>query len=375
MAEKTRAELKALFENGDVPTEDDYGDLIDSQFNIQDDTDLDLNANSIQFETSPTVPTASDGLLYWDADNMTLATVLDATNDVILQNGQEVMVRVVNKTGATIDNGTVVYINGAQGNRPTAAPAQADVITTSTVLGFATQDIANNAEGFITTFGEVRDLDTSSYSEGDVVYLSASTAGEFTDTTPSSPNFVVRLGVVSASHVNQGKIQANTQQPLAADNTLSADSDLVAPTQKAVKAYVDNRSYLSNYVNGITFVSTLTEEITLDLGTITAGEIYHISGYMSGRKGGTAGDTRILLDRSSGTGLLQYFTDGASGLTSIQHEHADEPASNTTRISVSGIAKVNTSGTYVLGGSVASAGSDSDGGSIGLTVIKVGADT
>lgn len=37
MSERTRAELKTKFENGDVPTQDDFADLIDSAYNKEDD--------------------------------------------------------------------------------------------------------------------------------------------------------------------------------------------------------------------------------------------------------------------------------------------------------------------------------------------------
>lgn len=43
-------------------------------------------------------------------------------------------VRIVNKTGVQINNGQVVYINGAQGNRPSAALAEANADASSKII-------------------------------------------------------------------------------------------------------------------------------------------------------------------------------------------------------------------------------------------------
>lgn len=60
--------------------------------------------------------------------------VVDATNGVTLQVGHEQYVRIVNKTGSQINDGQVVYINGTQGNRPTVALAQANTLTSSSII-------------------------------------------------------------------------------------------------------------------------------------------------------------------------------------------------------------------------------------------------
>ena len=107
-----------------------------------------LIPNGIQYSVSPT-STTLQRLGYWDAGNHTVSINVDSAAGVSLQLGQEQYVRASNKTGAAITNGSVVYINGAQGNRPTIRLAQADSGSTSLVIGVATQDIAKNAEGFV----------------------------------------------------------------------------------------------------------------------------------------------------------------------------------------------------------------------------------
>lgn len=160
--------------------------------------DFDLNVTAAHQE----------GRLKWNDNDKTLQIDTEQ-NDVQLQIGQEMYVRIVNKTGSQINNGEVVYIDGAQGNRPTATLAKADSKTTSMgTLGFATHNIPDSQNGYITSFGLVRDLDTSSFSEGDMLYLSSTTAGAFTTTTPIAPDHAVTLGIVITVDANNGIIFA-----------------------------------------------------------------------------------------------------------------------------------------------------------------------
>jgi hypothetical protein len=64
------------------------------------------------------------------------------------------------------------------------------------VIGQATHSIENNTYGYITRFGEVRNMNTIGLSVGGTAYLSADTAGRPTTTKPSAPNNAVALGGV-----------------------------------------------------------------------------------------------------------------------------------------------------------------------------------
>jgi hypothetical protein len=172
--------------------------------------DLDINNNDlnnvnvIKFITSPT-HVHTEGAIHWNEDDKTL-NIDTEVDDTQIQVGQEVVIRATNKTGSTITNGSVVYVNGAQGQRPTIALADADSsISSDSTIGIATHDISNNQTGYITTFGLVRNLDTSLYSEGDTLYLS-SVAGNFTNIVPVSPQHTIKLGIIVYSHAIEGSI-------------------------------------------------------------------------------------------------------------------------------------------------------------------------
>lgn len=172
--------------------------------------DLNMGANAItavnhiQFELSPT-HIHSEGSIHWDADDKTLNIDTEQT-DVALQVGQEMFARVYNNSGSTILNGQAVYVSGAQGSRPTVALADADVpALAKKFLGLATHDIPNNSNGYITTIGLVRGLNTNAYTAGTILYVS-STAGGWTDTPPTSPSRKVRIGMVLNQSSTEGVI-------------------------------------------------------------------------------------------------------------------------------------------------------------------------
>lgn len=163
--------------------------------------------NYLALDTTPTGVPAQVGVMSWNPDEGTMD--IQQPGGVTLQVGQELQVHVTNRTGATIQNGAVVYLTGAQGNRPTIALAEADVLDHSHALAVATQDITNNGEGFVTVLGLVRDLNTAAFSEGAALYLS-DTAGGFS-ATPSTTR-TVRVGYVVRSHAMVGSIFVTIQR-------------------------------------------------------------------------------------------------------------------------------------------------------------------
>lgn len=161
--------------------------------------------NDVRFDTSPTdVPTAP-GVVSWNGLEGTL-DLQTGFPGVVIQAGQEVGVRVRNNSGSLIPNGSPVYVTGAVGNRPAVAPATAGVeVQEKRMLGVATADIAKNADGIVTVLGLVRDLNTTAWTEGTLLYLSTTPGG--LSSTPS-PGFV---GLVLRQHVTLGVIGVRVQ--------------------------------------------------------------------------------------------------------------------------------------------------------------------
>jgi len=135
-----------------------------------------------------------------------------ATFPSVASEAKTLIREVYNSTGATLAKGTVVYINGGQGNLPTVTKALAVGDTTSAqTFGIVQSDITNMNNGFVVVAGGIDNLDTQAYSVGTALYLSPTTAGAITTTKPYAPDHLVYLGVVVRSHPTQGVIEVKIQ--------------------------------------------------------------------------------------------------------------------------------------------------------------------
>lgn len=159
--------------------------------------------------TADEVPFTGGGALSWNDTDGTLDLPLKGGN-VTLQIGQELLIRIYNNTGSPMTDMQVVKITGSQGQRLTASLAQATTEANSAAtIAVVTEPISNNQEGFATIIGLVRNVNTSGFSEGAALYLSAVTPGVITATQPTAPNHSVRIGWCVRSHATQGSIFVN----------------------------------------------------------------------------------------------------------------------------------------------------------------------
>ena len=175
-----------------------------------------LQTGNIEFDLTPTNAPTGVGSMFWNDTAGTLDLKLKG-GAVTLQIGQETVARVVNKTATNITlleaNYQIVRVTGAQGQRPKVDLALANNdLNSTTTLGLVTETIANNQEGFITTSGQVQQINTTgslqgeTWADGDVLYLSGTIAGQATNIKPIAPIHTVIIGFVEHAHITQGKI-------------------------------------------------------------------------------------------------------------------------------------------------------------------------
>ena len=135
-----------------------------------------------------------------------------ATFPTTIDQAKRLITEVYNSTGATLTKGTVVYINGGQGNLPTVTKALATSDATSAqTYGVVQSDITNNNNGYVVVIGSLTDLDTQAYTVGTQLYLSGTTAGAWTSTKPYAPIHLVYVGIVVRSHPTQGVVEIRIQ--------------------------------------------------------------------------------------------------------------------------------------------------------------------
>jgi len=144
------------------------------------------------------------------------------------------LVKHADNSGLT--NGNVVYTVGSDGINKTVRLARANSETTSAnTFGVMTEDATGGNKAFCTTFGLVRDLNTSALTEGALVWLSATTAGEMTSTRPTAPNHAVQVGFCIRSHSTQGVIFVSVQNGYELDEL--HDVAITSPTNGNVLTY------------------------------------------------------------------------------------------------------------------------------------------
>ena len=142
----------------------------------------------------------------WNTTDQTLDLVMEY--GVTQQVGQETFARVSNFTGVTIPDGAVVGFAGASANALHVAPYLADGTSPSLyILGVMTHDLPDSGErGYCTVWGFVRDLDTSAFSPGDILYASPTVAGGLTNVKPTAPNNVIPVAACVVSDATAGVI-------------------------------------------------------------------------------------------------------------------------------------------------------------------------
>lgn len=148
------------------------------------------------------------GQLTWNTEDET-PEVKVGNGEVTLQIGQEFHARVSNTSGTTILPGVVVYYNGDVGSNGHASvrPYLADgTISAFKVVGITTQEIPPGGDGLVTLKGKVRDLNTSAYAIGDVLYASPLFTGQLTVAQPTPPDEVIVVAVVTAISATAGEV-------------------------------------------------------------------------------------------------------------------------------------------------------------------------
>ena len=171
-------------------------DLTDAiKYSEADKVLTDVNKVNLSTDTNLV---ASAGQITWNPNERTADIGLD--NNVVLQVGQETVVLVRNGTGVSISDGTVVMLTGSIGNSGRLVVAPYDGVSdASLILGITTEAVAAGSDGFVTSYGKIRGIDTSMWNDGDVLYVNGGGGG--LGLTPTS-SLSMKIAVVVHSHTN-----------------------------------------------------------------------------------------------------------------------------------------------------------------------------
>lgn len=216
-------------------------------------------AGVVRFHSSTT-----HGFTRFEQDN-------EAPTNIVLGRDNVFIAR--NTTAAIITHGSPVYVTGATGDVPNIGLAKADALATLPAIGIALDNIGINAFGQVMKLGVHTNHDTSAFSTGDQVWVSAATAGALVNVRPAYPNFVQRIGSVLVSGVGNGSLLIATAPFIGTQESGTNSATWVAagtirPAQVTPNAYLSSDSS-PGISTTVTTASLVGKTITIKDGLIT----------------------------------------------------------------------------------------------------------
>ena len=181
------------------------------QFNNSDTVIVNNNfaqpVDSLFFDTSVPSNNVDTAKMRWDSELATV--VLGMYDQVPNELGFKNFWLVKNQTGSTITKGSIVYANGTVGasGRITVAKFIANgSIDAKYLLGITAHDLTDGEDGYVISFGKIRQVNTDTFAAGAILYPSPTTAGVWTDVEPVAPNIDMPIGFCINSSSNNGTI-------------------------------------------------------------------------------------------------------------------------------------------------------------------------
>lgn len=218
-------------------------------------------------------------------ESFTNKTIASFTNDVFADHVHE---EIRNESGGALAVGDAVYISGFSVGQSLPLGTLADASSAATMPAVAIlQDatLANNANGNFIEAGTVMNMNTSSWSVGDDLYISATgTSGNtLTNVKPTGTDLIQKIAEVLRSHATLGVIEV-----FGAGRT----NDL--PNIASANFWLGNGS-------GVPIAVTMSSEATMDnAGAVTLADGVTVTNWALG---------------TPASGVATNFTGTAAGLT------------------------------------------------------------
>ena len=213
------------------------------------------------------VVTEAEGIVNNDNDITvpTSAAVKDYVDSSAVTDSNFVFIDVKNETGSTIPLGTGCMAVGTDGNSGhiLIAPMIADgSVEPKYFIGVLEEEVLNGGFGRVVTQGEVNQINTNAFLDGDVLWCDPANPGGFTKTEPLAPNLKISTAIVLNASTN-GKIFVRAQGNEGLHEL--HDVGIASQTDKQVLAWNNTAGYWQNQDN----LYSLTAGTGLDGGTIT----------------------------------------------------------------------------------------------------------
>jgi hypothetical protein len=300
------------------------GKLIQNSVTLIDDTGNASGILSQQFSNGAAVTLAA-GKMWYDGTTGSFNAGMGGGN-ITQQIGEELFV--YGKASAAITDSPlqIIYHTGTVGASGvvTFAPTIAGITDENAIIGVATESLALNGFGRITSFGVVRGITTNgtafgeTWADDDVIWYNPVT-GNPTNVKPSAPNIKFQIGlVIKAGSGGSGSFQVALVQGTALGGT-DSNVQLSSPTAAQLLTYSTTSGYWKN--------TSLAAGTGISVGNAASGVVTVTN---------SAPDQTVAL--ASGTGISVTGTYPSFTVTNTA------PSSGGTVTSVTGTSPVVSSG-------------------------------
>ena len=179
-------------------------------------TDVSGTLNLSNATTALTTDLSSNVIM--KIDQLSNVTITNPLNDQILvyENGNLInefpihnYIKIKNDSGVQLETGNVVYITGYHNqNVVKVALAKGDSEDTMPAIGIMYEPVAIDGEGVAVAYGKVNGFNTSTFVEGDTLYVSNVESGVLSNVKPYGINadLIQNVGVCVRSHSESGAV-------------------------------------------------------------------------------------------------------------------------------------------------------------------------
>lgn len=272
------------------------------------------NIPYLGFATTPPMTPTAVGSLYWDGGT-TLGVQMTA--NVVGRVNEDLYYYI--KASSAITKGQVIMFTGSVGASGVVTGAPATGVTDgSYIMGIAAENIAHNGFGLVQYNGTLKGINTSAFSDGDILWYNPAVTGGLTKTKPVAPNVKVQVAaVINAGSGGSGSIliRVTTGSELGGTDsnvkfTTLANGDLIQ--YDATAGYWKNVAASSASVTSLSFGTTGLTPSTATTGAITVAGTLVVG---NGGTGLTSTPTNGQLLIGNGTGYTLATLSAGSGVS------------------------------------------------------------
>lgn len=198
------------------------------------------NVPSLTFDNAPEVIPTAIGSVYWDGGT-TLGVQMTA--NIVGRVNEDQFYYI--KASAAITKGQVIMFDGAVGASGVIKGKPATGVTNGAyIMGIAAESIANNGFGLVQAFGSLRGINTSTFSDGDILWYDPAVTGGLTKTEPVAPNVKVQVAAVTNA-ANNGSIAIRVTAGSVLGGT-DSNVQITSLTDKDMLVYIGANSRWEN---------------------------------------------------------------------------------------------------------------------------------